>query len=186
MPENTGGTPGTGGVGTPGGQPREGDGGGGAGGPTAIGEDTPLTTEDLDWRSRALKAEEEVQALTAQLTEISTALSEAATRITAVERELALERSLRAARPRNFETAASLITQAMNADGSLAVEDAIASLLRDKPELFITARTQGGPRVGAMSGTIDDTGQLTSLAAQARESGNRNLLLKYLRARRKG
>jgi hypothetical protein len=188
MPQNAGGTPGAGGVGTPGGQPREGGGSGSDGGAetTVIGEDTPLTTEDLDWRSRALKAEEEVKTLTAQLTQSSTALSEATTRINAIERTASIERSLRASRPRSFDTVVPLITQLLDADGSLIVEDAIASLVRERPELFIGAATQDGPRIGTMSGTIEETGQLASLATQARESGNRNLLLKYLRARRKG
>lgn len=181
MPENTGQSTGTPQL-PPGGDRGE---PGGGSNPAMIGEDTPRTTEELDWRSRALRAEESLADSEARRVEAQASLDLASQKITLLERRLEVQRLLRAASPRDFDAAAAVLDDAMQRDGAaLAPESLLDALTRDHPELF-SLHGGNGPRVGSLSETVEEPGSLRGLAEQARSSGDRNLLFKYLRARRR-
>ena len=88
-----------------------------------------------------------------------------------VERELAFQGAIDI-------QAASLLMEA-TATTKSDIRAAIAELKRGKPYLFRTP-----PRASAMSGAVEEVPSLDKAAGEARASGDRRALLRYLRMRR--
>ncbi len=142
----------------------------------------PLVSEETDWRTRALAAEEKVRQLEAQLADIKSTLARAREQLDDSERRAAIDRQLAAAGVIDPETATLLVERALQTMDTPDVPLAIADLQRRKPFLF---RAPSAPRASSMSPVTDPPGPtLESLADQARQRGDRKSLLTYLRARR--
>ncbi|KAA0215522.1 MAG: hypothetical protein DYG94_07440 [Leptolyngbya sp. PLA3] len=172
-------------------------GGGGAGGGGTIGggsgsgeeqprDESPVAshaalTEELVWKARAVRAESRVGELEARIAQIEQEMEEL--RTTSVQqqrnRDMALELAL--AEAIDAETASLLVERVMAGDESLDVAAAVAEVKRTKPFLF-----RGPARRSVMSGQPISEGRdvLSGLADEAKASGDRAALLRYLRARR--
>lgn len=163
-----------------------GSGAGGAG--DAQGKDDPIAppagaavSEELVWKARAIRAETRVSELEQRIAEIETQLEQLRAASAKAERERELEVELGMAEAIDIETARLLAEHLMASDGSMSIADAVAHLKQTKPFLFRTS-----PRRTVMSGQVASNGRdvLEDLADEARSSGDRTALLRYLRARR--
>lgn len=155
-------------------------GGGGTSGPGAPSR--PKPSDDQQWRTRALAAQERVAELQAKLEECQKLLEDARQESQASQRRAQLERALAALGAIDLETAGMLAEQAIAADPALDAEAAARQLRETKPYLF---RARAGSRGSAMSGVPGrDETDVQRAALEARSSGDRAALLRYLRMRR--
>ncbi|GAB4384306.1 MAG: hypothetical protein Kow0022_06460 [Phycisphaerales bacterium] len=177
---------GLGGSGAAGGVGDIASGAGGAG--DAQGKDDPVASpagasvsEELVWKARAIRAETRVSELEQRIAEIESQLEQLRAANARAERERELEVELGMAEAIDIETARLLAEHLMAADESMSIADAVAHLRQTKPFLFRTS-----PRRTVMSGQVTPSGRdvLEDLADEARSSGDRTALLRYLRARR--
>ncbi len=175
------------------GDQENGGAGGPPGGPGTQGRDLPgqpapdgppLLSEELDWRARALKAEEEVAQLQSELAQIKDTLAQARERLDTTQQQSLVQRELTAAGALDLESTTLLINRALESMPTPDVLAAVADLKQRKPMLFKQSPPPG-PRISAMSGAVDAPDPLGALASQARDSGDRRLLMRYLRARRR-
>lgn len=140
-----------------------------------------LPTTDLDWRARALKAEARVKELEALAAELAGKLEHAQAAAAAADRKRQLDKTLSDHGAVDLETAALLLESTLSSAAAPDIPAAVADLRRRKPFLFGST-----PRASAMSG-ISAPGADTSLSAaadEARATGDRNALLRYLRMKR--
>ncbi len=159
------------------------DGGGGA--ETSAGAQGALVSEEVIWKARAEDAEQQVEELRAKIAQLESALGSAQQTIVQVERRGEIDRELTAARAVDLETA-RLLTEAVIAEmDEPDVVLAVRELCDRKPFLFGSRRPAPVGGV-SMSPTVRGGGEgaLSSMAQQARSSGDRSELLRYLRARR--
>lgn len=139
----------------------------------------PAPAPDTDWRLRAAQAEERLRALEDKLAGSERTLADARAALDAAERRRALERELAGARPVDLEAAVLLAEAALAAQERPDVPRAVAELRRRKPFLFADAGT------GAMSALPPEApGHADAAAAEARATGDRRALLRYLRLKR--
>lgn len=106
-------------------------------------------------------------------------LSEAREALDASERKRQIERELVKQGAIDVETAALLTEAAVSGMDKPDARAAIAELKRGKPFLF-----RASPRASAMSGVVEEASSLDRAAGEARASGDRRALLRYLRMRR--
>lgn len=190
MPGEGGGMGGGGGFGGggTGGGGAGGSGGGGVGGGAGVGVDAgPAISDELEWRRRALQAEERLREVTDKLSACEASLKEVREALDASERRRAIERELAEADAVDLETALLLTEAAVSSMEEPDVAWAVADLKRRKPFLF----RGGAARVGGasvMSGAAGNgSGAPTALheaASAARGSGDRAELLRYLKLKR--
>ena len=168
MPDGGLGGQGGGGIGSGGG------GGGGEGSPESQGAGNPLVTDDLLWRRRAIAAEERLADLEKQLDQARSAIGQA-------EQRARLEREAQAMNAVDVETVVLLAQAALAGMDAPDVGAALRDLKRRKPFLFRAA-----PSAASMAGDPGDPGdaQLARALEEARTSGDRQALLRYLRLRR--
>ena len=156
---------------------------GGTGG-ADVGPDVPIS-EEVIWKSKAEDAEDRIAELEARVHELEGELEAAHASCKAVERRGQIDMELTAARAIDLETA-RLLTEATIAEmDEPDVSIAVRELCDRKPFLFAGRQRgmSGGVSMGpALSGSGDD--ELMSMARQARSSGDRSELLRYLRVRR--
>jgi len=159
----------------------DGDEGGGDGGTTLAGEDAqaPGRGEEGALRKRALSAERKAAELEARVSELEKELAESRAAMASAARGAEIDRLLVGAGAIDLEAARLLVEAAMSAGGVDAAE-AVATLRRRKAFLF----TPAGSGSGAMAAAAGERGALPDLADAARTSGDRGLLLRYLKARR--
>jgi len=167
--------------------------GGGLGGFGGGGEPEPkdndpvalkqnAVNEELVWRARAVRAETQLSELEERLSELEAELEKSRTESSRVDRRRTLELELAMADAQDVETAA-IVAERMLADmPEPDIKAVVADLRATRPFLFRTR-----PAASAMSGRVVGAGigtQLDELADEARETGDRGALLRYLRARR--
>lgn len=128
------------------------------------------TSESSTIETRAQELEGKLAAAEKSLSETREALN-ASERKREVECELAFQGAIDI-------QAASLLMEA-TATTKPDIRAAIAELKRGKPYLFRTL-----PRASAMSGVVEEAPSLDKAAGEARASGDRRALLRYLRMRR--
>jgi len=109
-------------------------------------------------------------------------LAEAREALDATERKRQIERELWQEGAVDVETVAMLTEAAVAGMPKADVRAAVADLRKRKPFLFRTGSARGS---GVMGGQAPGD-HLSDAAAQARESGDRRALLRYLRLRRGG
>lgn len=172
MPD--GGLGGLGGGGIGGGGLGGGGSGGGEGAPQSQGAGGPLVTEDLQWRRRAIAAEDRLAELEKQLDEAKQAAGRA-------ELRSRLEREAQALDAVDVETVVLLAQAALAGMDAPDVGAVLRDLKRRKPFLF-----RAGAQPAAMApdaGSGEDLALARALD-EARASGDRQALLRYLRMRR--
>ena len=143
-------------------------------------------SEDVIWKSRAIEAEEKLSACEARIGELADELESANAAVVSTQRRGDIERELTAAKAVDLETACLLteVTIAEMDEPDVAV--AVRELRSRKPFLFSCGAHKAGGG-GAMSAQVGSGGHgLGKMASSARSSGDRNELLRYLRARRGG
>jgi len=138
-------------------------------------------TGEIDWRARALKAEARVQELEALAAELARKLEMAQSESAAAERKRQVEKALSDTGAIDLETASMLLEGALGGAGTPDIAGAVADLRRRKPFLF-----GAGARASAMSGLASAPAEssLSTIADEARATGDRHALLRYLRLKR--
>lgn len=168
MPDGGLGGSGGGGIGSGGGS------GGGENSPQSQGAGAPLVTEDLQWRRRAIAAEDRLAELEKQLEEARTSIGQA-------ERRSRIEREAQALDAVDIETVSLLAQTTLAGMDAPDVGAALRDLKRRKPFLF---RSPAQPSAMAPQGTSGEDTALARALEEARASGDRRALLQYLRMRR--
>ncbi|MEX2218353.1 MAG: hypothetical protein WD749_06290 [Phycisphaerales bacterium] len=121
--------------------------------------------------------------LEAQLREAQASLGQAREALDASERRRAIEREVAREGAIDVEAAALLTEAAVAGMEGADLRAAVAELRRTKPFLFRAPAP--AVRSGAMAGAADEPAPaLDDAATAARESGDRRLLLRYLRMKR--
>lgn len=148
--------------------------------------DSVAISEEVIWKSRAEEAEEKLAACEARIGELESELSSANEAVVSTQRRGDIERELTAARAVDLETACLLTEATIGEMDEPDVAVAVRELKSRKPFLFSCSRH--GVHVGSSmsaqaQGASDGLGRM---ATSARSSGDRNELLRYLRARRGG
>lgn len=165
-----------------------GDGGpiGGGSGEPQPREDMPVAlhaglSEELVWKARAVRAETRVGELEECITQIEQEMEELRVSTARQQRQRDMEVELALAEAIDVETARLLVERVLEADTSLDVPAGVAEVKRTKPFLF-----RNSTRRSVMSEQAAGEGRdlLVGLADEARASGDRAALLRYLRARR--
>lgn len=143
-------------------------------------------TEAIRYRRRAQAAEQQLEALHAQLEEAQTHRDELSAELSGVRRERELIEKLARAGAEDLETAALLASSRMGASRQPDADAVIAQLRKDKPHLFAAAApVHPAPRTGGVR-TARSDGQdlIAGRARQAAQSGSRADVHAYMRARR--
>ncbi len=158
------------------------------GGSDVAGEEpvgVPRRVEDEELRRRAEQAEERVLQLENELAELEQTLSETRAALDDAERRHEIDRQLVEADAVDLETARLLTEASVGQMGEGDVSEAVSELKRTKPFLFKrAARAQASAMSGALEcGRCDE---LQDAAENARATGDRRTLLRYLRLRRTG
>lgn len=158
------------------------------GGVTPIGGGQPSTAESprtplnetQRWQALLDEAESEVADLEARVAELEAELADARSAAGQAERQRTLEQELIRAGAIDAETAALLLGPAMMTEPDADIGALVRDLRGRKPFLFAAPR----PASGASMGPSVPTDELGELASDARNSGDRAALLRYLRRRR--
>jgi len=142
---------------------------------------TARPTGELEWRARALKAEARVQELETLAAELAQKLERAQADAAAAERKRQIEKALGDTGAIDLETASLLVENAIGGVAAPDVAGTVAELRRRKPFLFGAAS-----RASAMSGVPGSAApdSLSAAADEARTTGDRGALLRYLRMKR--
>ena len=154
--------------------------------PAAVEVDSVAISEDVIWKARAEEAEEKLAVCEARIGELEGELSSANEAVVSTQRRGDIERELTAARAVDFETACLLTEATIGEMDEPDVAVAVRELKARKPFLFSCA-TKGMTGGAVMSSQMGSgSNGLGRMASSARSSGDRNELLRYLRARRGG
>jgi len=187
------------GGGEDGGQPNGSDGGGGdvqPEGPQEHGGSArgrPRVRGELGWRERAEDAERRVEELESELSTARASLATAEGALEASERARAIDAALVASDAIDLDTARLLVEREMRTGDAADAESAVAAVRKAKPFLFGAGEAaHGAPEeafalsaTGSASASGSAVGRpLAAMADEARSTGDRRLLLRYLRARR--
>jgi hypothetical protein len=141
-------------------------------------------TEAIPYRRRAQAAEKQLEDLAGKLQEAEAELGHSREEVGRLERQQKIDRLLAESEAIDLEAARLLTEAAVEGMDEPDVEAAVEDLRRHKPYLF---RQRGPMRLtmGARSQTAPQA-RAEDAAAEAKTSGSRRDLLRYLRLRRKG
>lgn len=154
--------------------------------------DDVAISEEVIWKARAEEAEEKLAACEAKVSALETELSSANEAVVSTQRRGDIERELTAARAVDLETACLLTEATIGEMDEPDVAVAVRELKARKPFLFSSGTHSthmgNGNRGSSMSAQSSHSmgDGLGQMASSARMSGDRNELLRYLRARRGG
>lgn len=137
-------------------------------------------TGEGDWRARAEQAEAQVAELGDRLGVVEAAAEDLRRMVGAGETARQIDRELLIAGVVDLEGARALVEERMG-EGATVLE-AVSRVRERRPRMFV-------PRAGRVSATAavagaTGGGSVEELASAARETGDRGLLLRYLRMRR--
>jgi len=170
----------------------DGESGGGSGGSSG-GLNAPDTetrkpvSEEIGWRGRALQAESKLADLEKALAELRSTLEQTRDALESNERRREIERAVSAAGAIDTETVLMLVEAAMTGREPKDLSAVIEEIRRNKPFLFEPRGKNASDKAsaGVMSPEPSRGGEaLAALAEEARASGDRRALLRYLQARR--
>lgn len=143
-------------------------------------------SEAKKYRKRAQAAEKILDDLKAELAQKNEALSEQRKTITDMQRQRLIDELLVDAEAIDLETTRLMTDMTLAEMPEPDIEEAIAQLRRHKPFLFrVTARSATALSPKAENDQPPIARSLEHAAAEARSSGNRTALLRYLRLRRR-
>ncbi|MBY0111458.1 MAG: hypothetical protein K2Y21_01450 [Phycisphaerales bacterium] len=143
-------------------------------------------SEEINWRGRALEAEGKLSELERALADLRSTLEQTRDALDANERRRQIEIAVAGAGAIDVETVTMLIDAAMKDRPPEELATVIEQIQRQKPFLF-ESRTAAATTAGAgvMSAEVSSGGDaLAALAEEARATGDRRALLRYLQARR--
>lgn len=155
---------------------------------TATPEGTPDPTPD--------SATPEAGAAGLRIAELAAQLDEAKRSLDAAERRHAVDIALVRASTIDLETSRLLAERLLAADPALSTEGVVEGLRAAKPHLFVrmppggSATAPGRPRPSLRTGVMgaspvaDAPPEVRAIADEARATGDRGALMRYLRARR--
>lgn len=159
---------------------------GGGGGPKGKDSDGDgqgaAINEEVIWRARAVRAEGQIEELQAKFDEVQAELEQTRSAASASDQKRALELELALAEAQDIDTAVLVAQSVLAQMDEPDIKAAVAEMRKAKPFLF-----RASPSASAMSSRVPAASPgavLGDLADEARESGDRSLLLQYLRARR--
>jgi hypothetical protein len=133
------------------------------------------------WRVKALAAEERLADLDQRLSEANRLLEEARAALGSSERHRAIDRELVSQGATDMEIGAMMAEMALDAAPNTDIATIVADLKKRKPFLFRT-RTQSA---SAMAAATSASGAgLDQAAIEARQTGDRGAVLRYLRMKR--
>ncbi len=162
----------------------------------------PPISAETTWRGRALQAEEARRALEDELSKIRGELERAKVEAESARRTREIESAVAAAGAIDVEIASLLADAALKREPDKPLSVIIAELKRRKPSVFRPAGDAGagsgigggggggvgggggGGAMGASPREQPPDAALAGLLDEARRSGDRKALLRYLRARR--
>lgn len=148
--------------------------------PITTDPDRPALHETQRWQALLEEAESEIADLEARVAELEAALADAGSAAGRAERERMLGQELARAGAIDTETAALLLAPAMADQPEADIGALVRDLRERKPFLFAAMR----PRANASMGPAVPVDELGELATDARHTGDRAALLRYLRRRR--
>jgi hypothetical protein len=140
----------------------------------------PALHETQRWQALLDEAESEIADLEARVAELEAALADAQSSAGQAARERTLEQELARAGAIDTETAALLLTTAMTEQPEADIGALVRDLRDRKPFLFAAPRSSANASMGPAV-PVDELGDL---ATDARHTGDRAALLRYLRRRR--
>lgn len=154
--------------------------------PIEVGHDAPAIPQAFDdppaavWRERASRAEKRSAALEAQIKEFEESLASVRAQLQDEQRARAIDAELHKADPIDADTVRMLIEVSMPDKQNADVAKVVGDLKKRKPFLF-----RESPRRSPYGAFPErDADESRALAEEARLTGDRNALLRYLRARR--
>lgn len=153
----------------------------GEGGGTPPVESRTPVSDEINWRSRALEAESKLAEVERSLAELRAALEQTRAALDQTQRRRAIELAAGAAGAIDIDAAAILIEAALQGRPADELAAVIDDMRRTRPFLF----EHTPPPASVMSAEPSRGGEtLATLADEARASGDRRALLRYLQARR--
>lgn len=148
---------------------------------TGVATTTPSPSDLESPLSTGGDPEERVRALEAEVAALRTVVAQLQQQIEGADRRRTIEKALTDNQAVDLETATLLTEAAMSGPGSPDAASAVRDLRKRKPFLFHPTSTRGSAMSGAVSG--GDHG-MNQAADEARASGDRAALLRYLKMRR--
>ncbi|MBN2584664.1 MAG: hypothetical protein JXL80_16495 [Planctomycetes bacterium] len=151
-------------------------------------------TADLEAELEHLRGEREgrLESLEAELQQARTQYEQAEHKLTQLANERQIERELIRLGARDPETALLVVRERLAAAGDQAVDvpQLVAQVLQEKPFLK-SDHGEPVPALGRPSGGVRpsanaERGRTQKLASEARDTGRRGDLMRYMRARRSG
>ena len=139
-------------------------------------------TPTPNWEQRAKAAEASAAQLQGKLEEAATTLAQTREALGASERRREIDLELVRSQAVDVEAARLLTEAAVAQMKEPDVVKAIGELKKRKPFLFRPARPQASAMTASAKPAPSD--ELTQIAEQARQTGDKRALLQYLRARR--
>ena len=158
---------------------------GGGGEPAVEAANSVPINEEVIWKAKAQEAEDKVEELEARVGELEGELASANDAVRMVERRGEIDRELTAAKTIDMETARLLTEATIDQMDAPDVSIAVRELCDRKPFLFASKKSRNthGVSMGPTAVRSGDD-ELESMAHNARSSGDRSELLRYLRVRR--
>jgi|GEM_PF-1842187 len=151
-------------------------------GPTDEPGASPEPADEAEWRERAAAAEQQALAMADRLAAVEAAAEDLRRMVGEGERARQIDRELLIAGVVDLDAARTLV-EAHASDGATVLE--AVSRVRERRPLLFAARGRGGVRATSLPVTErEGDGTLGEVAEAARETGDRRLLLRYLRMRR--
>jgi hypothetical protein len=137
-----------------------------------------VSQEEL-WRVKALAAEERLTSLDGKLAEANRLLEEARAALDSSEQRRAIERELAAQGAIDMELGSMLVESVLRSRPGMDVAGAVTEVRKRKPFLF-RGRASGAMAASPPAGSAG----LDRAAMDARQSGDRGAVLRYLRLKR--
>ena len=151
-------------------------------GPTDEPGASPEPADEAEWRERAAAAEQQALAMADRLAAVEAAAEDLRRMVGEGERARQIDRELLIAGVVDLDAARTLV-EAHASEGATVLE--AVSRVRERRPLLFAARGRGGVRATSLPVTErEGDGTLGEVAEAARETGDRRLLLRYLRMRR--
>ncbi|MFG0241988.1 MAG: hypothetical protein ACF8R9_04295 [Phycisphaerales bacterium JB054] len=151
-------------------------------GPTDEPGASPEPADEAEWRERAAAAEQQALAMADRLAAVEAAAEDLRRMVGEGERARQIDRELLIAGVVDLDAARTLV-EAHASDGATVLE--AVSRVRERRPLLFAARGRSGVRATSLPVTErEGDGTLGEVAEAARETGDRRLLLRYLRMRR--
>lgn len=141
----------------------------------------PEPADDAEWHQRAAAAEQQTLAMADRLTAVEAAAEDLRRMLGEGERARQIDRELLVAGVADLDAARTLV-EAQITDGATVLE--AVSRVRERRPLLFASRGRSVRATTVPAGDRANGGTMGDVAEAARETGDRRILLRYLRMRR--